>query len=294
VNYALAHGGKGLIKAATGRKFDVIAAYHIGSGFHNVCFAPGSKAVKYIHGSVATNDALRLDLIRNTDSLARFDKIICVSKNAQTDLLQAFPLKNTCVCYNPLDTDALLKKAEQPSELPNKPYICAVGRLVPIKGFVRLVKCFQKIVQAGHDIVLVIVGDGPDREMINDTIQQMGLQNRVVMIGYSENPYMYMKHSLFTVCSSYSEGMPVVMMESLCLGVPVVSSYKPVEELFMGLPCGITTGIEDEELVNGMLKMLTPKRLMKAKSTANLCSQHIRGKKMVKIVQQVLDDLLFC
>jgi glycosyltransferase involved in cell wall biosynthesis len=84
----------------------------------------------------------------------------------------------------------------------------------------------------------MIVGDGPDREYLERLIRAMDLQNSVILAGYQSNPYPYMKKSRFLVISSYTEGLPVISMEALSLGVPVVATIPSIGEAFGEEICG--------------------------------------------------------
>lgn len=159
------------------------------------------------------------------------------------------------------------------------------------KGFTRLVSCFKTIKNYGIDSKLVIVGDGEERATIENEIRSNHMEDSVVLVGYSDNPYPYIKNSMFLVCSSYSEGMPVVVMEALCLGVPVVSSYKPAEELFDSLPCGIATEVDDDSLTQGMMNMFDDNFRITAINAALSRRKYFLGKNLIEKVEEIYDSL---
>jgi glycosyltransferase involved in cell wall biosynthesis len=102
-----------------------------------------------------------------------------------------------------------------------------------------------------------------------------------------------MKNSLFTVCSSFTEGLPVVSMESICLGVPIVSSYPSVSEIFGNEQCGIITENDDDSLYDGIYKMLTDSEFYnKALASTKEKSNYFSGERMVREVENIYCKLL--
>lgn len=101
--------------------------------------------------------------------------------------------------------------------------ICGVGRLVEAKGFDLLIESMQYM---DHDIVLLLIGDGPDREKLEKLSQKLNIDNRIIFAGNIENEFTksMMKSSDLLVISSRREGFSYVFAESLLLGTPIVST----------------------------------------------------------------------
>ena len=136
---------------------------------------------------------------------------------------------------------------------------------------------------------LVIVGDGPDRDYIHRTVNAMDAKDTVILAGYQSNPYPYMKQSKFVVCSSFTEGLPVIAMEALCLGVPMVSAGPSVEEIFGDEECGLITQNDNRSLLEGIRKVLTDESYyQKLKQGAENRSHFFDGKRMVSEVEDML------
>ena len=74
---------------------------------------------------------------------------------------------------------------------------------------------------------LIILGDGEDKEEVEELIKELDVEEWVSMPGFVENPYSYMKRSDVFVLSSRWEGLPSVLIEAMALGVPVVSTDCP-------------------------------------------------------------------
>jgi glycosyltransferase involved in cell wall biosynthesis len=71
---------------------------------------------------------------------------------------------------------------------------------------------------------LVIVGEGPDREAIEDTIANMGMEKQVLLAGFLPDPHKYMGLFDIFALSSKSEQQPIAVMEAMAAGLPIAST----------------------------------------------------------------------
>jgi teichuronic acid biosynthesis glycosyltransferase TuaC len=104
--------------------------------------------------------------------------------------------------------------------------IVAVGRLVPVKGFDVLVRAVARLRDLGSPVDCHIIGGGELHAPLTRQIQQLGLTDRVFLHGaarHGELPDWYRATDL-TVLSSLSEGIPNVLLESICCGTPFVAT----------------------------------------------------------------------
>lgn len=108
----------------------------------------------------------------------------------------------------------------------------AVGRLESQKGFERLIRCFASPELRALPVQLVVVGDGPDRPQLEMLIQTLGLRDRVLLVGAAPGVPLLQVADL-AVSTSFYEGMPLVPMEAVQAGTPVLlSPIAPHIELF--------------------------------------------------------------
>ena len=111
--------------------------------------------------------------------------------------------------------------------LPERPRLVNVGRLCEQKGQLLLVQATAQLRDQGFQLELVIVGDGPLRTQIEELVDQLDLQEQVRITGAISNQGV--RHELEAtralVLPSFAEGLPVVIMEALALGRPVISTY---------------------------------------------------------------------
>ena len=154
--------------------------------------------------------------------------LITVSQGLQryiTEDLKAAPLSIRTI-YNPFDFKKIRNLAERVTEpLCNEPYIIHVGRLdLRSKRHDILLEAY-KLAEVSQKLVLL--GEGPDRQKIVGMIESLVLQNRVLLPGFSANPYAWIKHADLCVLSSDFEGFGRVLAEAAILKTPVVSTDCP-------------------------------------------------------------------
>ncbi|MCS0654822.1 glycosyltransferase [Cytobacillus firmus] len=121
----------------------------------------------------------------------------------------------------------------------NKINLTAVGRIEDVKNYKEMVDIQSMLPEKFH---LNILGDGKEKNKLEEYIKNKGLSNRVTIHGFVENPYKYMNHSLALLLTSKRESFPNVVLEANACGTYVIS-YK--------MPGGINEIIQDN--INGSL-----------------------------------------
>jgi glycosyltransferase involved in cell wall biosynthesis len=103
----------------------------------------------------------------------------------------------------------------------------SVGRLSEQKGQLLLVEAAGRLALEELDFQIVLVGDGPMRGQIEAAVARLGLEGRVKLLGWRSGAEVRreIESSKAMVLPSFAEGLPVVIMESLALGRPVISTY---------------------------------------------------------------------
>jgi glycosyltransferase involved in cell wall biosynthesis len=101
--------------------------------------------------------------------------------------------------------------------------VVAAGRLAPQKGFDRLIPAFATIAAAHPDWELRIFGTGPDADMLRALIGELGMHDRIRLMGYTSHMYDELADAALYVMSSRYEGFPMVLLEAMGVGLPVVS-----------------------------------------------------------------------
>jgi glycosyltransferase involved in cell wall biosynthesis len=134
-----------------------------------------------------------------------------------------------------------------------------VGRLVPWKGADTLVRAFGRIIKAGIDARLCIVGTGPQEAELHSLVAQQCLGDRVSFLGYQPNPEALMESSDLVVVPSINEPFGRVVLEAFHSLTPVVASNSGgIPELIQDEINGLLFAAhDDEDLARQMYRVLT-------------------------------------
>lgn len=160
------------------------------------------------------------------------DYVVGVSAAVVDDLAQYADLgpDRMRVISNPIVSADLLGMSREPVDHPwltnGVPVLVAVGRLQRQKDFPTLLNAFAKVA-ARRPARLLILGEGPERAVLEALVKGLGLEERVQLPGAIGNPYPYMARATAFVLSSRWEGLPTVLIEALSLGVPVIATDCP-------------------------------------------------------------------
>lgn len=157
----------------------------------------------------------------------KMDKVVTVSKDSKEKFLSLYPEneKKVTVLYNLINKKNILKLSKEKVEIELKDNtLIAVGRLNKQKRFDRLIKAHKKLLEDGVINNLLILGEGDERNSLENLIEELNLSSSVKLLGFKNNPYKYVKNSDIYVMSSDVEGLPLVVAEALTLGKVIVST----------------------------------------------------------------------
>ena len=117
--------------------------------------------------------------------------------------------------YNPV-------AAESSNIPPVKPFFLAVGRLEHERNFDRLIRAFHIYAKKSPDTNLVILGNGSLRSELLGLVLSLNLDDRVLLPGFTSNPYCFMKRCVALVSCSEYEGLSNVLLEAIALNTRIV------------------------------------------------------------------------
>lgn len=175
---------------------------------------------KGIYGFIGTQLAKRLYKYASS--------IVAVSHIVKNDFIKLLDIEpdRVDVIYNGHDLDNI-KRIAITQDYVSSSDIITVGRITYAKGHFHLLRALSLVKKELPDISLKIVGDYEEDDLkilIQQLLDMYSLNNNVTFTGYEENPYKHIVNSKVFVLSSIFEGLPGVVIESLALGIPIVTS----------------------------------------------------------------------
>lgn len=220
-------------------KFDVLVNFEGYSSFwmHALAFAPdGPRRVTYLHNDMRSEQAVRLPYLSSIFSLyANYDALVSVSEDMSrincaglSESVGVAPEKFVA-CMNSIDVKSIRELAlHEPAAELEKWFsgmtFVTIGRMSPEKDHSKLIDAFAGVWREFPEARLLIVGDGPLRHDFEVKISSMGLQKCILLAGQQSNPFPILRRSDCFVLSSNHEGQPMVLLEAMVLGKPIVAT----------------------------------------------------------------------
>lgn len=198
-------------------------------------------------------------------------RVIVVSQGI-AHVLESYHIPQNKIVHipNPISVEqiSLLSKQEPAilSSLPSN-FILGVGRLHVSKGFDQVIRAFSKV--SKQNLHLVVLGSGEEKENLLQLVHKLEIVERVHFVESVENPFPFFRKALCFILSSKYEGFPLVLLEALACGCPIISydcEYGPgelIQDGFNGILVkngdveGLTKSIErvlgDQSLRNKLI-----------------------------------------
>jgi glycosyltransferase involved in cell wall biosynthesis len=222
------------------RPFDVVTSHLPYANALSLAESVGRGApvprVTTIHGdrrgvdrfSLASRFLLRLQRVLSR----RVGRIVFLCGETATAMASAYGARPAQVAVIPNGVDPgelrALAEREPPPSWPSPGLrLLAAGRLVPQKGFDLLLRALAIARARGLEASLLILGEGVERPALERLRGELGLDGCVALPGHAANPYPAMRRADLFVLSSRFEGLPLVLLEALALGRPVVAAACP-------------------------------------------------------------------
>lgn len=203
------------------------------------------------------------------------DAIIAVSRAAAENLAQSgvVPHKITVIengviipATKPLPTG--LSETSGATEGTNEPapVVGTVGRLSPEKGHSVFIRAAALVHHQFPACRFLIVGDGPLRSQLQSLAEDLGLKDQIEFVGYQPDVRTYLGSMDVFALPSYTEAMPLSLLEAMAMGLPVVASkVGGVPEIVQDGVTGFLTAPGDEkDLADKTIKLLRSSGLRKA------------------------------
>ncbi|MEW6570345.1 MAG: glycosyltransferase [Nitrospirota bacterium] len=200
--------------------------------------------------------------------LAHFtDRVVAVSNAVKRDIMKydGIPEEKISVIYNGIEMKSFLKAKENiRTELgiaPGAPVIATVGRLTHQKGQKFLLEAIAKLRKLFPQIVLVIAGDGPLRNELEDFAAVLKITNNVRFLGTRRDiPAILSAIDIFVLPSIW-EGLSNALIEAMAAGKPVIATdIQPVREIINSENVGILIAPENCDAIVNYVTLLLNNR----------------------------------
>jgi len=195
-------------------------------------------------------------------SYARAYIIVAVSNGIKEILEKTFDVKpgKITVIHNPISLEEIRDKCLEEIEHPyfenkNTNVIITAGRLTKEKRYDLLLKAFALASKEKENIRLIILGKGKLQGKLEALASRLNIEKYVDFAGFQSNPFVWISKANMFVLSSDHEGFPMVLLESMACGTPVISTdctSGPGEIITSGKN-GILVPTGDEEALAGAI-----------------------------------------
>jgi len=198
---------------------------------------------------------------------------------------------------DPINRDEIQKELG----LENKKIALFVGRLIDLKGVDYLIKAFKGVTEKLDDGVLLIVGEGPEKSVLETLSLKLGLEGKVIFTGNIDNSKLgayYMLADLFvlpSITTYFADACPLVVNEAMYFSKPVITS-NAVGTTFMikdGENGYVVPERNSEALEDAILKVLSDEDLIvtMGQSSKKLINTSFRYKNMTQGFKEAVDHV---
>ncbi len=241
------------------KNYDVEIAFGDGFPYFYTAYGNSKKKISWMHSDVIIKDYSARYYKQMKKALAMFQTYIAVSDKVAQSYEERYDVKNVKVIHNIIDEEEILNKSKISLELPfNKEDLnfLSVGRLDYSKNYDMLIRVSKKLLDEGYKFKVYIIGEGEERAKLEKSILDLDIQDKFILLGRKENPYPYMKAADVFLLSSRYEGLPTVIIESLILHVPCISTRVAGIEQILNESFGVVAENNEQDFYIKLKELL--------------------------------------
>lgn len=230
-----------------------------------------TKIISHVHCNHENMRKINVKTILFNYCSKKFSKIIWVSQSSFDNYVFKKKVKEkSIILYNVINKKELIYNIKKDKNKYEKFDIIYLGRLTYAKNPERLIKIINDVKKRGYNIKVAIVGMGELYENIKNLIDSFELNKNINLFGYITNPYKILNSSKILVMTSRYEGTPMVALEAMALGKPIISTPTDgLKDIVKQKNNGFLSNC-DNELENEIIDLLKDNNKLKEYSENSL------------------------
>ena len=243
--------------------YDLAVAYlEGGSTYYVADHVKADKKAAFIHVDYKKAGYTRA---LDKDCYLKYDKVFPVSDEVRASFLQVYPEREavTEVFHNIINQEEIRRKSMLPGGFTDSydgVRILTVGRLTAQKAYEVSVESMRLLKEKGIRARWYVLGEGEERESLEEKIRKLGLEQDFILFGAVDNPYPYILQADLYVHASRFEGKSIAIQEAQTLGKTILVSdcsgnREQVEHNVDGILCSLTP----EGISEGIVELISDK-----------------------------------
>ncbi|SPD73165.1 hypothetical protein PITCH_A1710014 [uncultured Desulfobacterium sp.] len=226
-------------------------------------FFAGIPTITTAHGDIAFGYWERIGFKKSTLVLGCGEK---VAQNISRFVKKSkIGILNNAIHCHPQKTIKKRTNIEQMGIPVNSVILLSLGRLTKQKGYDILIRAMQQVVVEVPEAVLLIGGDGDDKQQLQNLIKKLSLDKHIQLLGIVENTHELIEScDLYINCSRW-EGLPITLLEAMSHAKPIIATKTGGNpDVIIDGKTGILVESEDEDsLVNAILELIHDSAMQK-------------------------------
>lgn len=254
------------------------------------------QKIAWVHNDISKvfGTGVKAKLKRKIDEniYNKYNKIIFVSNENLENFKSTYPnisSENLYVIYNYINPELVIEKSKQDMEKvqfdENVFNIVTVARLVEQKAIDRLINVHTKLIREGMNHNIYVIGDGTEREKLEQLVKDNKVEKSFKLLGKRENPYPYIKNADCFALLSYYEGYPMVLLEAQILEKYIVITNTAARETIRDYEDSRILENNEEEIYKGLKDLIKDKENLKNKNKKKYSNSDII-EKIIKVIEE--------
>lgn len=170
-----------------------------------------------------------------------------------------------------------------------------VARLDSIKNHPLMIRALKRITGKFPDTFLIIVGDGPERERLEDLTSELGIERRVIFTGFQEDTHLFYGMMDLFLLTSFSEGTAMTLLEAMAAGLPcIVTNVGGNPEIVKEGETGFIVPSDDEKALSDKICSLLGDGALRKKmgqAARKRFEERFTVEKMVREYEKIYDEI---